>query len=99
MTVMAACVVRLSDSISLSEREDLIEKLREKAYPMPGLDLRTVMVTWEAEDAWNLRGLVEEAIAEVEDAFDGYVAFPERDGVTEGSGSTDLGKFSWWVEV
>lgn len=96
MTCHAAVAITVRGGLSLDGFDELVEQLRETAYPQPGG--RTILVSWDAPDAWTLRGMVEETVSQVEANFYGYVEFPDRDNPGDGS-DTNLARFQWWVNI
>lgn len=97
MTCKAAVLVNIPGWNTLNDRDELVEKVRETAYPQPGANNRDLLITWQEEDLWKLRGLVESTIDAVESG--GYgILFPDRDEAVNGETNSNLAVFSWWVE-
>lgn len=72
----ASVSINLPGSLSLDGQDEVMEKVRETAFPI--LQGRRLTIQWGADTQWLLRGLVEATINEVESM--GYgIEFPERD--------------------
>jgi hypothetical protein len=98
MTYHAAIVIRFPGDISLDERDDLIETVRQ--YALPIVSDRNLLIEWEAESQWDLRGLVENTIYEVEANFARDGLFPDREVyevARRRADDTDLGKWAVWA--
>lgn len=94
MTCHAAVAVTVLGGLSLDGFDELVELIRETAYPMPSG--RTILIQWEADNYWQLRGLVQETRDAMESSFYGY--FREFDIDEPGDGSdTNLARFQVWV--
>lgn len=61
----ASLTIDLPGSISLDDRDALVVKAQELGSAELSDD-RTLEVYWEATDGWDLRGLVEEALDDLE---------------------------------
>lgn len=89
----AAVAIKVRGNLSLDGFDDLVEQIRETAHPQPSG--RIVLVTWEAETAWKLRGIVQETLDALESEFYGYVDLPDIEEPGDGT-DTDLSHFQVW---
>ena len=55
--------------MTLNDIDAMIEKVRETAHPMP--EGRSVVITWRADNEWDLRGQVAETLNDLEAEFSG----------------------------
>lgn len=93
MTHKAAVALTVSGGLSLDGFEELVELIRETAYPQPSG--RTILVSWEADTQWALAVQVHGTIEAIEANFYGYVDIPD---ITEPGDGTDtnLARLQVW---
>lgn len=65
----AEITVKIPGSMSLDDRDALVEKVRETAFPDLSPDGRVLRIEWSGENEWDLRGLAEGTLEEVETEF------------------------------
>lgn len=97
MTYKASVALRVKGALSLDGFDELVELIRETAYPHPSG--RTILVEWEAESLWDLRGDVEHTLAGVSADFFGYVALPDTNEAINDPNNTALNVLTYWEEL
>jgi len=68
-SVRVAVTTKLPGHLSLDDRDTLVERVRETAFPSLAPDGRTLNVEWTAETEWVLRGMVEETMEIIDSEF------------------------------
>ena len=67
MSAKVFIVAQLPGWVSLESKEAIIEKVRETAWPQPSpVNHRELRIEWEAPSEWELRGIVQRTLDEVD---------------------------------